>query len=255
MITTEERLITLSTLSKTTLYTLVGTVVHGRGIGKLVGTPTADIQLSSPQTLPPIGVYISTVIWRNQKYASVTNIGNRPTIDNDDHISVETLILDFHSDIYGAEISIELLKFIRLPQKFPSLSELRDQVFRDCETARTFWGIYPNHAYNNKRSPSERFLQLGSLRIDTHKRCAIIQSTDIQLTTKEYELLYLLSCHPGWAYSKDQIYEAIWHEPANASYHPVENLICQLRKKLSLKSDKNIPVITTIVGYGYKLLI
>lgn len=236
--------------SQKVLYRLSGKVVHGRGIGKLVGTPTADIQVSS-QELPPIGVYISILHWHSHRYASVTNIGNRPTIDNDTHISVETLILDFHTDIYGSQVTIELLKFLRLPQKFKTLSDLREQVFCDCDQTRNFFQLLMEiHS-----DPLSQPLQFGSLCIDTQKRYATIQNNNINLTTKEYELLCILCSHPGWAYSKEQLYEAIWHEPANNFYHPVENLIYQLRKKLKSNGSKDIPQIITIVGYGYKFVI
>lgn len=243
-----------SASSQKVLYLLSGKVIRGRGIGKLVGTPTADIRVSFPENLPPIGVYISSVILDSKKYASVTNIGNRPTIDNDDDISVETLILDFHSDIYDEYIDIELLKFIRLPQKFSSLTELRSQVLCDCQTARLFFGISTNNT-NDANHCSSTSLQLGALQIDTPKRSVTIQNRMIPLTTKEYDLLYLLASHPGWAYSKEQIYESIWREPAVSSYHPVENLVCQLRKKLKSNCTDEVPTIKTIIGYGYKLII
>ena len=244
----------LSIYSAKPLYCLSGKVVHGRGIGKLVGTPTADIQLTPNEKFPPIGVYISILIWHSQKYASVTNIGNSPTLDTNRQISVETLILDFHTDIYGAQVELELLKFLRFPQNFKTLSKLRNQVFCDCEAARSYFKI-PIKSSTVSHGTSSSLIQIGALYIDTQKRCALIQNQEIILTNKEFELLCLLCSHIGWAYSKEQLYEAIRHEPADGICHPVENLICQLRKKIKSYSAENIPSIKTIVGYGYKLVL
>lgn len=237
------------------LYHLSGKVIHGRGIGKLVGTPTADIQVSPTQKLPPVGVYITTLCWHSHKYASVTNIGNRPTIDNDTRISVETLILDFNTDIYDAQVDIELLEFLRLPQKFQTLSELREQVFNDCDRARKYFRTLSQKIPLSQNIISPDCIRIGSLCIDPLKRCVTVRNHDISLTTKEFDLLLFLCQHPGWAYSKEQLYEEVWHEPSNGVYHPVENLVCQLRKKLKSNGYENESCIKTIIGYGYKFLL
>lgn len=241
-----------SSLSDKTLSLLSGKVIHGCGIGKLVGTPTANVQISPAQILPTVGVYITTLDWNGYKYASVTNVGSRPTLNTDTHISVETLILDFHADIYGAEVTIEFLKFLRLQKKFQTLSELREQIFCDCHAARAFFHL----SAGNQPVPSidTHCIHFGSLCIDPLKRCVTVNGHDLLLTTKEYELLLFLCRHPGWAYSKEQLYETIWHEPANEIYHPVENLVCQLRKKLKVNGYENGTCIKTIIGYGYKFV-
>lgn len=241
-----------TTFSSKPLSRLSGKVVHGRGIGKLVGTPTADVQIFPTQVLPSVGVYITILKWKNHKYASVTNVGNHPTIDTDTNISVETLILDFNSEIYGADVTIEFMKFLRLQQKFQTLSELREQIFCDCNTARMFF--YSSSDNKQTSSADAHCIHFGSLFIDTLKRCATVNGHDLLLTTKEYDLLVFLCSHPGWAYSKEQLYEAIWHEPATDICHPVENLVCQLRKKLKGNQYENNTCIKTIIGYGYKFL-
>ena len=65
--------------SQKPLYSLFGKIVHGRGIGKLVGAPTANLQILSQDRLPPIGVYIAEIMLEGQVYYGVTNIGTRPT--------------------------------------------------------------------------------------------------------------------------------------------------------------------------------
>ena len=64
------------------LFDICGTVIHGRGIGKLMGMPTANINCSNV-ALPPLGIYISLVLWHETEYMGVTHIGTRPTIDNE----------------------------------------------------------------------------------------------------------------------------------------------------------------------------
>ncbi len=106
------------------LYLLSGKVVHGRGIGKLVGAPTANLQIPSQVRLPPVGVYVTEIVLEQQNYHGVTNIGTRPTVDNDKDISIETLIINFRKDIYGQDIEIRLFKKLRNPQKFDNFSML-----------------------------------------------------------------------------------------------------------------------------------
>lgn len=223
---------------------LKGVVIHGRGIGKLVGTPTADIQIFSSQKFPPIGVYTSLLVWNGVSLPSVTNIGNSPTLDDTNKPSIETLILDFNKEIYGSKIELILLKFLRLPQKFPSLSDLIQQIFLDCKNTRIYFNLFSTKHYN----------ETGKIRIDEHKRNIFYNNIEITLTTKEYEAFYLLASHPGWAYSKSQLYEYIWKEPATNCLHPVENLIYQLRKKLKHCSREASEHIVTINGYGYKFI-
>ena len=88
------------------IYTITGTVVHGRGIGKHVGTPTANIETGEYTALPETGVYVSEILLDNRTYYGVTHVGTRPTLDNDKAIAVETHIFEFDNDIYGCTITI-----------------------------------------------------------------------------------------------------------------------------------------------------
>jgi riboflavin kinase/FMN adenylyltransferase len=66
------------------------------------------------------------------------NIGNRPTV-NGINISVEVHLLDWSGDLYGKKLSVQLEKFIRPEQKFPSLEELKSQILQDCLEAKNFF--------------------------------------------------------------------------------------------------------------------
>ena len=103
------------------IYTITGTVVHGRGIGKHVGTPTANIEVDEHATLPETGVYVAKILLDSQTYYGVTHVGMRPTLDN---------------DIYGCTIIIYLYKKIREVRKFDELSLLIEQVATDRLSAR-----------------------------------------------------------------------------------------------------------------------
>lgn len=237
----------LEEMAKNPIYFLRGKVVHSKGIGKLVGMPTADISVDDLEKLPPVGVYSSTVTFDNKTYISVTNIGKRPTIDNDDTITVETHILDFFGDLYYKIIELHLFYILRTQKKFETLSELREQFYLDCQNTKAYFGM----PLLEDKAIAETTIHIGELNIDVKKRLVFLREEQIILTTKEFDVLCLLVKHPGWAYSKDQIYESVWNEPANGYYHPVENTICQLRKKLQLISG-NCTFIKTIVGFGYK---
>ena len=117
---------------------LKGTVVHGKGLGKTVGMPTANLCVRG-EKLPEAGVYATKIRLGDEVYCSVTNIGNRPTVDDDCTVTVETFILDFAGDIYGEEAELEVLKFLRPIQKFDSLEDVFRQVEKDIEKAQKYF--------------------------------------------------------------------------------------------------------------------
>ena len=81
---------------------LSGKVVQGKALGRTVGMPTANL-LIADGTMPENGVYVTRIRIGNEAYASVTNIGRRPTVDDEAHITVETHIIDFDREIYGEQ--------------------------------------------------------------------------------------------------------------------------------------------------------
>lgn len=120
---------------------LKGTVIHGKGLGHTVGMPTANLALYPGQEQPPEGVYAVRVTLPDGSHRTgVTNIGHRPSVDDEDSISIETLILDFDGDLYQQPISLELCFFLRAVRRFSGLEAVRDQVRLDCEKAR---GLIP----------------------------------------------------------------------------------------------------------------
>ncbi len=115
--------------------TLKGEVVHGKALGRTVGMPTANLCVTEGK-LPPAGVYAAKVKIGDKTYCSVTNIGQRPTVDKEQKFTVESFILDFHEDIYGEQMEVEIVKYLREIQKFPDLKAVSEQVKKDIEETK-----------------------------------------------------------------------------------------------------------------------
>ncbi len=117
-----------------------GEVVHGNSIGHTLGFPTVNVKI--PDTKPDIkfGVYASKVVFDGKVFSAITNIGIKPTIDEDKKSVVsETYIFDFDLDIYGKEIRVNLYKKIRDEKKFPSLEELKNTIFQNAREAKKYF--------------------------------------------------------------------------------------------------------------------
>jgi riboflavin kinase / FMN adenylyltransferase len=112
-------------------FQLCGRVIKGEGRGKMIGFPTANIEIPRERILPPFGVYATLVEYKGGRYLSLTNIGNNPTFKNDNEINFETHLLDFDEDIYGEEINIFFIKKIRDEVKFESVNDLITQIGKD----------------------------------------------------------------------------------------------------------------------------
>lgn len=117
-------------------YQIRGTVQVGkqRG-GSVVGFPTANLRISEEDLCPKHGVYVTQVIHDGKCYGGVLNIGYNPTF-GEEKLSAETHIFDFNEDIYGKPIKINLLRFLRGEQKFPSVARLTEQIGKDIQQAR-----------------------------------------------------------------------------------------------------------------------
>lgn len=116
-------------------YQLKGHIVSGYKVGRKLGFPTANIQVDEPyKIIPNTGVYAVWVYVADKRYKGMLHIGNRPTLDNGDHITLEVNILDFNEDIYNNEITVAFIHHIRENVKFNSIEELIEQLKKDRET-------------------------------------------------------------------------------------------------------------------------
>ncbi|MDZ7965556.1 MAG: bifunctional riboflavin kinase/FAD synthetase [Nostoc sp. DedSLP03] len=123
-------------------YTLLGDVVQGQQLGRTIGFPTANLQLPKEKFLPRQGVYAVRVFTLGETSDTVSsenlgvmNIGNRPTV-NGTYSSAEVHLFDWSGDLYGKKLVVQLVKFLRPEQKFPSLEALKTQIQLDCVVAR-----------------------------------------------------------------------------------------------------------------------
>jgi riboflavin kinase/FMN adenylyltransferase len=118
-------------------YTFTGKVVYGQQLGTQLGVPTANLWL--PQNkLPIAGVYIVKVEAEGETYGGIANMGTRPTVDGQNPV-LEVHILGFSGNLYGKKIKVEFLKKVRDEKKFNGLDELKEQIFKDISTAKTYF--------------------------------------------------------------------------------------------------------------------
>ena len=114
--------------SKMDNKTLHGTIIHGDRIGRTIGFPTANLQTTDP--LPERGVYVARMTWDAGHGFGMLNIGTRPTVGGAT-LRVEMHLLDFQGDLYGKEVSVRLLHFLRSEMKFADTETLRRQLMAD----------------------------------------------------------------------------------------------------------------------------
>ena len=112
-------------------FALCAEVDHGRKLGRRLGFPTVNQRFPRGHALPGLGVYACRCMGR----AAVCNIGTRPTVTDSDEVICETHIIGYDGDLYGKELRVELLSFLRPEQKFASLEELSAQLERDINAA------------------------------------------------------------------------------------------------------------------------
>lgn len=116
-------------------YSLRGMVIHGKKLGRKLGYPTANMQVSEGILLPSLGVYYTNVEWNGEIYKGITSVGMNPTV-NGKNITVETFILDFDNYLYDEEIEVYFITKMRDEIKFDSLDGLIEQLKEDESYAK-----------------------------------------------------------------------------------------------------------------------
>lgn len=115
---------------------VLGTVIRGSRMGRLLGFPTANIK-AHHEVIPPAGIYAVQIVFSKKKYNGVCYIGKRPTIHlKNKAMRIEVHIFDFHKNIYGKVLEIQFIKLIRLDQKFANLKDLSAQIQKDIISCR-----------------------------------------------------------------------------------------------------------------------
>lgn len=111
-------------------YSLCGTVVHGKMIGRTIGYPTANLETEPHKLLPKKGAYITSAILEGKFYKSMTSIGTNPTV-NGEKLTVETYILNFSGDIYGKKLTLNFHEFLHNEIKFDGIENLVKKLDED----------------------------------------------------------------------------------------------------------------------------
>jgi riboflavin kinase / FMN adenylyltransferase len=117
-------------------YSLAGPVIRGDGLGRQLGFPTANLDVTG-LVLPPQGVYAVLAEVEGKTHRAVLNIGLRPTLQNPNpQLRVEAHLIDFAGELYGRELEVAFVDKLRAERKFDSLAELREQIARDILEAQ-----------------------------------------------------------------------------------------------------------------------
>jgi len=121
------------------LFSLHGSVTSGVGRGLELGFPTANLNIDPEQALPTDGVYATWTYIDDKAYQSMTNIGKRPTFGGGKRM-VEVYVLDYHSDLYGRKLKIDIVERLRDEKKFDTLEKLKKQITKDIKQGRAILG-------------------------------------------------------------------------------------------------------------------
>ncbi len=121
-------------------YNISGVVSHGSKIGRTFGVRTANIELTEEYQMIKKGVYVVYVHIDGKVYLGACNIGTNPTVNTVDKMRLEVHILDFENDIYGKEISIDVIYRIRDELRFDSIDKLVKQIEDDITFTKTNFG-------------------------------------------------------------------------------------------------------------------
>ncbi|MBQ9937394.1 MAG: bifunctional riboflavin kinase/FAD synthetase [Oscillospiraceae bacterium] len=124
-------------------YSFIGKVVDGKKIGSKQLYPTINLNIPENEILLKFGVYASLCKVNDKIYPAVTNIGVRPTVNaSEKGASVETYILNENLNLYNKEAEIFFLSFLRDEKKFPSVSELKEQISKDIILSQNEYDIF-----------------------------------------------------------------------------------------------------------------
>ena len=122
-------------------YSITETVVYGKQLGRKLGLPTINQNIKSKSLILKNGIYATVCTIDSKKYYGVTNIGTRPTVDNNNHKNIETHIIDFHGDCYGKEVKVEFISRLRDEYKFNNIDELKYQINQDIKATKQLFHI------------------------------------------------------------------------------------------------------------------
>lgn len=118
-------------------YSVSGTVVHGKKLGRTIGYPTANIETENLKLLPKKGAYIVEVFVKDQQYKGMLSVGTNPTV-NGEKLTVEVYILNFEGEIYDEKITVKFRDFLHEEIKFEGLEKLIERLDEDKRLTEDF---------------------------------------------------------------------------------------------------------------------
>ena len=118
-------------------FTIKGKVIHGDKIGRILGFPTANIEISNPHKLiPASGVYAVKIKIEHQFYKGALSIGYRETVFDNSKLTIEVFILDFEGDLYNKDLDMIFVDYLRPQIKYENWDLLKVQIEKDVEAVR-----------------------------------------------------------------------------------------------------------------------
>ena len=122
-------------------FELYGKVVQGEALGRQIGFPTANLDIESDiKLIPATGVYAVNVLLENGSiHEGMMNIGCRPTVTDSTKVSMEIHLFNFEGDLYGQQVTVQLLSRFRDEMKFDSVSDLMEQLKQDEKSIRNYF--------------------------------------------------------------------------------------------------------------------
>lgn len=122
-------------------YAVFGEVLHGKKLGRTIGFPTMNLIPPTEKLLPAYGVYVTRTKVDGQWFDGITNIGLRPTVDSDELVSVETHLFSYNVDLYGKQVEVQFLHFLRPERKFADVAALKAAMLEDVKSAKAYLKI------------------------------------------------------------------------------------------------------------------
>ena len=125
-------------------FKLSGKVIKGQQLGRTIGYPTANLEIvDALKVIPAIGIYVVKVFLENGKsYRGMMSIGQNPTVTDSTSIKLEVNLFDFEGDLYGHQITVQFLKYMRGEVKFDSVEQLKKQLDEDKKASLDFFASY-----------------------------------------------------------------------------------------------------------------
>lgn len=203
------------------LISIEGTVVHGKGFGRFMSIPTANIDTSCDISFLEEGVYCSRITIGDVVRCGTVNIGRRPTVDNMEKVTIEVNILDFNSDIYGCSVVLDVFKLLRPTQRFDSLSHLIRQIRSDSLATLDFFGMG---------------LETKGIEFRLETDVIAFNGTEVAFDDKGIGLMFIMLVNPSCSFTFEQLYQSVWHENVcKESSERVSALVSQVNEKLATK--------------------